>query len=186
MIAHKQIADIHIFHGALRRVRRIACGRCLYPDTHTVRTDNLASGICRDGRASAGLYLVLGLLGLPVFTLGGGLGYVFQPTFGYIIGFVFGAYLAGLTVEKSIKGTNATYFLASLAGLAAIYVSGLIYVLLIQRFSIHAQTDMWALMKYYVLIPLPSDLILCAGTAVLAKRLRPVTKKYVELKKAVD
>ena len=140
----------------------------------------------RRGVAATGLYLVLGLLGLPVFALGGGLGYVFQPTFGYIIGFVFGAYLAGLTVEKSIKGTNATYFLASLAGLAAIYLSGLIYVLLIQRFSIHAQTDMWALMKYYVLIPLPSDLILCAGTAVLAKRLRPVTKKYVELKKAVD
>lgn len=140
----------------------------------------------RRGAASAGLYMVLGLLGLPVFALGGGFGYVFQPTFGYIIGFVFGAYLVGLVVERSTKGTNTTYYLASLAGLAVIYLSGLIYVVLIQRFSLQVQTDLWALMKYYLLIPLPGDLILCVGTAVLAKRLRPVTKKYVELKKAAD
>lgn len=34
---------------------------------------------------SQSAYLVLGLAGLPVFANGGGLGYIFQPTFGYLL-----------------------------------------------------------------------------------------------------
>ena len=37
---------------------------------------------------SQGLYVLLGLLGLPIFTGGGGIGYVLTPTFGYLIGFI--------------------------------------------------------------------------------------------------
>lgn len=49
----------------------------------------------RLGATAVGVYIVLGLAGLPVFTQGGGPGYIFQPTFGYIIGFALGAYLTG-------------------------------------------------------------------------------------------
>ena len=35
----------------------------------------------RLGSAAVWVYIALGLLGLPVFTNGGGPGYVFQPTF---------------------------------------------------------------------------------------------------------
>ena len=35
------------------------------------------------GAMSVTLYVALGLLGLPIFASGGGIGYVFQPTFGY-------------------------------------------------------------------------------------------------------
>ncbi len=37
------------------------------------------------GVASQTLYIALGLIGLPIFTQGGGLGYVFNPTFGYLL-----------------------------------------------------------------------------------------------------
>ena len=47
------------------------------------------------GATAVGVYIVLGLAGLPVFTQGGGPSYVFQPTFGYIIGFAIGAYVTG-------------------------------------------------------------------------------------------
>ena len=35
------------------------------------------------GALSQLVYIALGLMGLPIFTAGGGLGYVFQPTFGF-------------------------------------------------------------------------------------------------------
>ena len=38
------------------------------------------------GAVSQGVYLALGLMGLPIFTQGGGLGYVFQPSFGFLLG----------------------------------------------------------------------------------------------------
>lgn len=138
------------------------------------------------GAASAGIYLTVGLLGLPVFTQGGGIGYVFQPTFGYVIGFVFGAYLAGLVVEKAKKSTYAVYFLACLAGIGAIYATGLIYVYLIKRFYLNVEIGLWVLLLNYFLLTLPGDIILCAGGALLVKRLKPITAKYFALKKVVD
>ena len=40
------------------------------------------------GTLSVTAYVLLGLLGVPVFASGGGLAYLFQPTFGYLIGFI--------------------------------------------------------------------------------------------------
>jgi biotin transport system substrate-specific component len=39
-------------------------------------------------------YLLLGLAGVPILSMGGGLQYVLQPTFGYLAGFLAGAPLA--------------------------------------------------------------------------------------------
>ena len=39
------------------------------------------------GTISVVAYMLLGLAGLPIFSEGGGLWYVFKPSFGYIIGF---------------------------------------------------------------------------------------------------
>ena len=41
----------------------------------------------RLGTVSVLSYMLLGLAGLPIFSEGGGLWYVFKPSFGYIIGF---------------------------------------------------------------------------------------------------
>ena len=41
----------------------------------------------RKGAYALLVYIGLGLIGLPVFTQGGGIGYIFMPTFGFLIGF---------------------------------------------------------------------------------------------------
>ena len=41
----------------------------------------------RLGATSVILYIVLGLLGVPVFAEGGGPGYILKPSFGYLPGF---------------------------------------------------------------------------------------------------
>jgi biotin transporter BioY len=45
------------------------------------------------GSLSQGIYLALGLIGLPIFAQGGGPGYIFQPTFGYLVGYPVGAFI---------------------------------------------------------------------------------------------
>ena len=37
-------------------------------------------------------YIILGLAGVPVFSQGGGIAYVFKPSFGFLLGFAAGAY----------------------------------------------------------------------------------------------
>lgn len=54
----------------------------------------------RRGAISVGVYVLLGLCGLPVFTKGAGLSYIFQPTFGYLAGFILGAWLCGGSARK--------------------------------------------------------------------------------------
>ena len=49
----------------------------------------------RRGALAVLLYLLLGLIGLPVFTAGGGPGYILHPTFGYLLGMLPAAWLAG-------------------------------------------------------------------------------------------
>ncbi|PVW06761.1 biotin transporter BioY [Microbacterium sp. Gd 4-13] len=56
----------------------------------------------RRGALSLLSYLGLGLVGLPVFAgLSGGLASVAKPSFGFIIGFVFAAFVAGWFAERS-------------------------------------------------------------------------------------
>ena len=55
------------------------------------------------GFVSVCVYIIIGLIGIPIFTEGGGLGYIFQPTFGYLIGFAFGAYVAGYLTQNRTK-----------------------------------------------------------------------------------
>jgi len=53
----------------------------------------------RRGALSQLLYLVLGLMGLPIFAQGGGPAYVLQPSFGFLLGFIPGAFVIGKILE---------------------------------------------------------------------------------------
>lgn len=37
---------------------------------------------------------------MPVFAAGGGIGYIFKPSFGYLLGFILAAYAVGYTIKK--------------------------------------------------------------------------------------
>ena len=67
------------------------------------------------GTTSVVAYMILGLAGLPIFTEGGGLWYVFKPSFGYIIGFCLGTYVTGRIAEYLKKKTVFRYLLANQA-----------------------------------------------------------------------
>ena len=83
----------------------------------------------RLGAISVGAYAVLGLLGLPIFTEGGGFWYLLKPSFGYILGFIVGAYVTG---KMAAKTSNFWHILgANLVGLAIVYGMGMVYYYII-------------------------------------------------------
>lgn len=131
------------------------------------------------GAISAFVYLVIGLAGIPVFALGGGLGYLLQPTFGYILGFIPGAYLTGIMIEKVKNTTYRSYFGASLAGLLMVYFIGVIYFYFISRFYLNREIGAWYLLVNCFLLTLPGDVVFCGAGALLAKRIKPITAVYL-------
>ena len=84
-----------------------------------------------DGALAVLIYVVMGLLGLPVFTKGGGIGYVLMPSFGYLIGFPIGAFVAGALCTRMKRVTRGRAFVAGLCGMIPIYVIGATYQVLI-------------------------------------------------------
>jgi biotin transporter BioY len=70
----------------------------------------------------------MGLSGLPWFARGGGLAYLFSPTFGYILGFVLASFTVGLLIEKGWGKNIKTMISTLLIGEAAIYLPGLLWL----------------------------------------------------------
>lgn len=127
------------------------------------------------GTAAVGVYIFMGLIGLPVFTSGGGFAYVVQPTFGYILGFAAAAFVAGALCGrgKAAQITLRGALLASAAGFLANYLVGVPYFLLIWHFYMH-NGGVWQAAVTYNLIYMPKDLALCLLAGFLAWRVRPL------------
>ncbi|MGI6109431.1 MAG: biotin transporter BioY [Eubacteriaceae bacterium] len=137
----------------------------------------------RLGTLSVLLYVFLGLAGLPVFAQGGGLSYVFVPSFGYILGFIPGAWVAGhlaQTVDCSGKENRTrklgALFLAALAGGAVIYAAGIVYLYAIEVWYMGMQIQIMSFLTTALFLPLPGDIVICGCVAVLTLRLVPALK----------
>jgi len=128
----------------------------------------------RLGALSQLLYVAIGLIGIPIFTKGGGPGYIFQPTFGYLIGFIFGAYTIGKLIEMFKGFTFSKVFLAIACGLIVVYLFGALHLYLIYNIYLQQpKTISWVLM-YGCLIFIGGDLLSGAIAALIAIRLVPV------------
>lgn len=89
------------------------------------------------GALSQLIYLLLGVIGLPVFAKGSsGLGVLLGPTGGYLVGFVPAAFLIGWILEKKEKPAFALIFLAMVVGLLAIYLPGVSWLMWVARMNL--------------------------------------------------
>lgn len=82
----------------------------------------------RRGCLSVIVYIMQGLMGLPVFALGTGPAVLAGPTGGYLAGFVVGAYVTGFLAERSWDRRVGTTILAMVLGNLAIYSFGLAWL----------------------------------------------------------
>ena len=97
----------------------------------------------RKGAASQLLYMLMGLVGIPVFTSAAGPAAVFMPSFGYIPGFVCCAWICGALAERMRARCDepgfASYFAAALLGVAATYAVGVAYLYVILNFWVQQE-----------------------------------------------
>ena len=131
----------------------------------------------RLGAAAVGIYIALGLSGLPVFAEGGGLFYIFKPSFGYIIGFAVAAYVTGVIANRKGNPGYMRLLAANFIGLAIVYIFGMVYYYLISDLYLGNPIGLWPLFLYCFILAVPGDIALCILGAVLGKRLIPVVEK---------
>ena len=130
------------------------------------------------GALSQGVYVLLGLLGLPIFSLGGGLGYVLQPTFGFLLALPFCAWTAGRVCEKN-SGVKRLIF-AALAAWGVLYAVGVPYMVWILHGFLRQDVPFFTILKTSVLACLPADALKMAAAVVLSKRLLPLLQRQLK------
>lgn len=122
----------------------------------------------RLGALSQLVYLLIGIIGLPVFAGGkAGLGVLFGPTGGYLIGFVAGAWVIGALVNLK---KNPGFFWATLAlsvGTLVIYLFGVAQLSLVAKLSLSKAITVG------VLPFLIGDAVKILAAAYVVKRVKP-------------
>jgi biotin transport system substrate-specific component len=117
-------------------------------------------------------YIFLGLTLLPIFAQGGGFAYLKQPTFGYLLGFIPGAWLCGNLAFKAAPKLELLAF-SCVSGLLAIHLVGLSYLILSSIFAGFSTTLPLVLaIQTYSIYPLPGQLAVVCAVTVLAYGLR--------------
>jgi biotin transport system substrate-specific component len=130
---------------------------------------NLACAIL--GGYLAGLsqvvYLLLGIIGLPVFAGGkAGIGVLFGPTGGYLIGFVVAAFVIGKLIELREKPGFVWMALSMVVGLVVIYLLGIVQLSFVAKLSFAKAVSVG------VLPFLIGDAIKIAAASLIALKLR--------------
>lgn len=119
----------------------------------------------RYGALSVCIYVIAGVMGLPVFT-----GSALNPTFGYIVGFIPGAWLSGYIAER-FKPCFMTWTLGAVAGIAVIYAVGIPYYYVMSKYYIGNEIGAKTLLLYFVLMPIPGDVAKSILAGLIVQRL---------------
>ena len=151
----------------------------------------LASGLLGGlyGTASTVLFLIAGLLGLPVFSGGrGGIAHLLGPTGGFLIGYLAAAAFLIIFFRKPgakdlalvSSGKNNSIKLISYLKIIAASFSGfaLIYVFGIARFMQLTNRGLFESLSLACIPYLPGDFIKVILVSALIYKLRPVTARY--------
>lgn len=131
----------------------------------------------RKGALSVGVYILLGLVGLPVFAEGGGFWYILKPSFGYLLGFMLAAYVTGRMVERKGRLTTGWVMAVNFLGLFIVYAAGMIYYYVICNYVIDTPIALGPLFLYCFVLAVPGDICLCILAAILTVRVRPVFQR---------
>lgn len=119
------------------------------------------------GAMSMIVYVLLGLIGLPIFSRGqSGLGVLFGPSGGYLIGFIVAAIVIGLIVRAKEKPGYWWYCLAMAIGILIIDVFGVVQLSVITGLPLDKAIIVGAL------VFVPTDILKVLVGAYLATRIR--------------
>ncbi len=125
------------------------------------------------------IYIAMGLLGLPVFVGGGGVGYVLQPSFGYLIGFLLGA-LVGGAIARGLNGDKVVdtkrSILSAVVFLMIVYSAGCGYMYAILNLYLDADVPFGKVLVTGCAIFLPFDTVWCVVMSVASKKISTISR----------
>jgi biotin transport system substrate-specific component len=123
------------------------------------------------GAVSQFIYVMLGVVGIPVFAGGkAGLGVIFGPTGGYLLGFIIAAFVIGM-VNRMKKSAGIFWNIFSmLIGMLIIYLLGSLQLSLVAKMSFHKA------LAIGVLPFIPGDVIKILLAAIISSRLKSRVK----------
>lgn len=120
------------------------------------------------------IYTLLGLAGLPIFSgFRGGISYVFMPSFGFIIGFIVGAYVIAKILENNFSFTRM--FVAIIIGEIIFYAFGLPYMTYMLGRMGNTPESLYNIFKLGMIPFIPGDIL----KMVIALIISPKIKKAI-------
>ncbi len=122
------------------------------------------------GLGCVAVYLLMGFAGLPIFAGGtGGIGKLFGPTGGYLLGYLPAVYVTAV-LSKSMKKTFVGDLVALTAGSLIVYAVGVPWLKYVLSMA-------WSKALAVGMYPfLPGAVLKIAAAAFIAKKVRPIIK----------
>jgi len=122
------------------------------------------------GASSQIIYVLLGVIGLPVFAgFKAGVGILFGPTGGFLFGFIISAYIIGKIVELKKEKNIFYYFLAGIIGTIILYIIGITQLSLVTGIGIKKAITVGMLPF------LPGDILKIIAASFIARKFKMVT-----------
>jgi biotin transport system substrate-specific component len=119
------------------------------------------------GAAALTTYMVLGLAGLPVFAgLTGSLAALAKPSFGFVIGFIFSAFVAGWFAQRAWDRRPALAFVGFAAASVVPFLFGVPYLAYVLNVGLGLDLTVWQILEAGV-FPFIVGGLIKAGLAAL-------------------
>ena len=137
----------------------------------------LAVGVLGGKRGSLAVlvYLLLGMVGVPVFSgFSGGIGYLLGSTGGYIVGFLLTALVMWL-MEHFLGSKSWVLVLSMVVGLVVCYAFGTAWYMIVYTANT-GEIGLWTALSWCVFPFIVPDLIKIALAFLISKRLAAVRK----------
>lgn len=130
----------------------------------------------RLGAISMTVYMFIGLAGAPVFSrFSGGFSSILSPTFGFIVSFIFVAYIAGKIIEKNGKVNG--YIIAALVAMSVNYLFGTNWMYVAYKLWASAPDAFtYKIAWLWMLPPLPKDILLAILAGIFGHRMSKTLK----------
>lgn len=133
----------------------------------------------RLGALSMIVYMVVGLIGVPVFAgFSGGPGEVLSPTFGFVISFIFVAYFTGKIIESKANPRLPRFLVACFVGFILDYVIGTTLMYFALNFWVFGADGVSYWAAWVMMLPfIPKDIFFTIVAAVIAPRIYRAVQK---------
>lgn len=129
----------------------------------------------KKGTVSVCIYLLLGLIGLPVYAnFTSGIGMLLGMTGGYMIGWIFSGLVMWL-MEKLLGRKMWAQFVSMLAGLLVCYIAGTVWFMVVYAQS-SGPVGVWTALLWCVIPFVIPDLVKLGLALWLSQRLEKITR----------